>query len=304
MLIRALPAIRQRVPGAALVIVGGGPYRTSLRRLAHDFGVAEHVVFTDGVPGDELPAHHAMADVFAMPCRTRGARPGRRGPGHRLSGGVGDRACRWSPAAPAGPRRPCATARRAWWSTAGTSARSRRRSATCWPTRTGPRGWARRAGAGCVDNWQWTHSGAQRLRRTALAGSCRRAPRCRLANFSATTLRLTFSVGVSSPVSSVKSTGRMRNLRIDSAWDTAWLASLTARSISATQVGVVGQVADRRAGVLAVALLPAGERLGVDGDQRGDERLGVADHHRLADQRVRPQPVLEHARARRSCRPR
>ncbi|MCV7150716.1 glycosyltransferase family 4 protein [Mycolicibacterium pyrenivorans] len=73
MLIRALPAIRQRVPGAALVIVGGGPYRTSLHRLAHSFGVAEHVVFTEGVPGDELPAHHAMADVFAMPCRTRGA---------------------------------------------------------------------------------------------------------------------------------------------------------------------------------------------------------------------------------------
>ena len=72
MLIRAMPAIRQRVPGAALVIVGGGPYRTSLRRLADSFGVAEHVVFTDGVPGDELPAHHAMADVFAMPCRTRG----------------------------------------------------------------------------------------------------------------------------------------------------------------------------------------------------------------------------------------
>jgi phosphatidylinositol alpha-1,6-mannosyltransferase len=73
MLIRALPAIRQRVRGAALVVVGGGPHRTSLRRLAHSFGVAEHVVFTDGVPSEELPAHHAMADVFAMPCRTRGA---------------------------------------------------------------------------------------------------------------------------------------------------------------------------------------------------------------------------------------
>ena len=73
MLIRALPAIRERVPGAALVIVGGGPYRTSLHRLAHTFGVTDDVVFTDGVPGDELPAHHAMADVFAMPCRTRGA---------------------------------------------------------------------------------------------------------------------------------------------------------------------------------------------------------------------------------------
>jgi phosphatidyl-myo-inositol dimannoside synthase len=73
MLIRALPAIRQRVSDAALVIVGGGPYGTSLRRLAHDFGVSDHVVFTDAVPGEDLPAHHAMADVFAMPCRTRGA---------------------------------------------------------------------------------------------------------------------------------------------------------------------------------------------------------------------------------------
>ena len=73
MLIRALPAIRQRVEGAALVIVGGGPYRDKLRRLAHAFGVSDHVVFTDGVPADELPAHHAMADVFAMPCRTRGS---------------------------------------------------------------------------------------------------------------------------------------------------------------------------------------------------------------------------------------
>ncbi|KUI23341.1 alpha-(1-2)-phosphatidylinositol mannosyltransferase [Mycobacterium sp. GA-1285] len=73
MLIRAMPAIRQRVLGAALVIVGGGPYRSTLHELAHSFGVADDVVFTGAVPSDELPAHHAMADVFAMPCRTRGA---------------------------------------------------------------------------------------------------------------------------------------------------------------------------------------------------------------------------------------
>ncbi len=73
MLIRALPAIRERVDGAALVIVGGGPYLATLHRLAREAGVSEHVVFTGGVPGAELPAHHAMADVFAMPCRTRGA---------------------------------------------------------------------------------------------------------------------------------------------------------------------------------------------------------------------------------------
>ena len=73
MLIRALPTIRERVDGAALVIVGGGPYRETLHRLAREFGVSDHVVFTDGVPSEELAAHHAMADVFAMPCRTRGA---------------------------------------------------------------------------------------------------------------------------------------------------------------------------------------------------------------------------------------
>lgn len=72
-LIKALPSIRRRVDGAALVIVGGGPYLDALRKLAADRGVAEHVTFTGGVQAAELPAHHALADVFAMPCRTRGA---------------------------------------------------------------------------------------------------------------------------------------------------------------------------------------------------------------------------------------
>jgi phosphatidyl-myo-inositol dimannoside synthase len=73
MLIRALSAIRERVDGAVLVIVGGGPYLATLHRLAREAGVTDHVIFTGGVPSAELPAHHAMADVFAMPCRTRGA---------------------------------------------------------------------------------------------------------------------------------------------------------------------------------------------------------------------------------------
>jgi phosphatidylinositol alpha-1,6-mannosyltransferase len=72
-LIRALPSIRQRVDGAALVIAGGGPYLAALRQLAERFGVGDHVTFTGGVPAADLPAYHAMADVFAMPCRTRGA---------------------------------------------------------------------------------------------------------------------------------------------------------------------------------------------------------------------------------------
>lgn len=72
MLIKALPSVRRRVDGAALVIVGGGPYLEALRKLARECGVDEHVTFTGGVPAAELPTHHALADVFAMPCRTRG----------------------------------------------------------------------------------------------------------------------------------------------------------------------------------------------------------------------------------------
>jgi phosphatidylinositol alpha-1,6-mannosyltransferase len=70
-LVRALPELRRRVPGAALLLVGGGPDATRLRRLAAAHGVDEHVVTTGSVPWSELPAHYDAGDVFAMPCRTR-----------------------------------------------------------------------------------------------------------------------------------------------------------------------------------------------------------------------------------------
>jgi phosphatidylinositol alpha-1,6-mannosyltransferase len=70
-LVRALPRVRRRVPGAALLIVGGGPARGRLERLAQASGVAEQVVFTGSVSWPDLPAHYAAGNVFAMPCRTR-----------------------------------------------------------------------------------------------------------------------------------------------------------------------------------------------------------------------------------------
>jgi phosphatidyl-myo-inositol dimannoside synthase len=71
MLIRALPAVRRRVPGTALLLVSGGPYRRRLGRLAAEHGVAADVVFTGSVPWAELPAHYAAGNMYAMPCRTR-----------------------------------------------------------------------------------------------------------------------------------------------------------------------------------------------------------------------------------------
>ncbi len=70
-LIEAFPALKRRVPDAALMIVGGGPYRPHLEQFAHESTWAEDIIFTGSVPWPELPAHYGAGDVFAMPCRTR-----------------------------------------------------------------------------------------------------------------------------------------------------------------------------------------------------------------------------------------
>ncbi|HXF36883.1 MAG TPA: glycosyltransferase family 4 protein [Actinomycetota bacterium] len=68
-LIRAMPRIRERVPGAALVIVGDGPDRPRLEALARRTG--EGIVLAGEVAEPDLPRSYALGDVFAMPCRSR-----------------------------------------------------------------------------------------------------------------------------------------------------------------------------------------------------------------------------------------
>ena len=70
-LVRALPEVRRRVPGAALLLVGDGPHRGAVERLARDLGVSADVVFTGAVPWERAPGFYAAGDVFCMPTRTR-----------------------------------------------------------------------------------------------------------------------------------------------------------------------------------------------------------------------------------------
>ncbi|RCV51163.1 glycosyltransferase family 4 protein [Marinitenerispora sediminis] len=70
-LVRAMTWLRRAVPGARLVVVGGGPDERRLRALAAWAGVADRVVFVGAHPPDELPGWYAVSDVFAMPCRSR-----------------------------------------------------------------------------------------------------------------------------------------------------------------------------------------------------------------------------------------
>lgn len=70
-LIRVWPRVVEEVPDARLVIVGSGPYAGHLGRMRRTSPVRAAVTLTGEVPVEELAGHDAMADVFAMPCRTR-----------------------------------------------------------------------------------------------------------------------------------------------------------------------------------------------------------------------------------------
>ena len=70
-LIRGLRGLRERVPGARLLLVGGGPHRDALAELARAEGVEDWVAIAGEVSDEELPLHYAAGDVFAMPCRER-----------------------------------------------------------------------------------------------------------------------------------------------------------------------------------------------------------------------------------------
>ena len=60
------------VPGATLALVGDGPDRAALERLARRHGVAGRVRFLGGRPHAELPAWLAAADVAVQPSLSEG----------------------------------------------------------------------------------------------------------------------------------------------------------------------------------------------------------------------------------------
>lgn len=72
-LIAAMPKVLEYIPNAHLVIVGAGRFENTLRALSSQSPAAGAITFTGKVPASELPLWYAIADVFAMPCRTRNA---------------------------------------------------------------------------------------------------------------------------------------------------------------------------------------------------------------------------------------
>jgi len=71
LVIRALPALRRRVPDLLYVVAGpeNRPYEDRLRALAREEGVEEAVRFLGYVEEAALPDLYAASDVYAMPSR-------------------------------------------------------------------------------------------------------------------------------------------------------------------------------------------------------------------------------------------
>ena len=71
-LIAAWPAVRARLPGAELWIVGGGHDRARLKARTQELGVADAVRFLGPVSDAELGELYRRASLFAMPSRQEG----------------------------------------------------------------------------------------------------------------------------------------------------------------------------------------------------------------------------------------
>lgn len=71
MVIAALPELVTRFPKLVYLIVGDGPCRSNLQKLAVKTGVGASVVFAGKVPDDRLPYAYSVCDVFVMPSRHR-----------------------------------------------------------------------------------------------------------------------------------------------------------------------------------------------------------------------------------------
>lgn len=64
--IGCLRALKKKVPDIHYLIVGDGPNRATLERLARAYGVRSDVTFCGAIPYGELPAHYLLGEVFIM----------------------------------------------------------------------------------------------------------------------------------------------------------------------------------------------------------------------------------------------
>ena len=67
--IRAFVRVVEAFADSRYLVVGDGPYRSTLEAIAAECGVVDKIVFAGAVAEDELVDHYVLGDVFVMPNR-------------------------------------------------------------------------------------------------------------------------------------------------------------------------------------------------------------------------------------------
>ena len=67
LLLRTAPAILAELPSARILLVGGGPQETELKRLASELGITGQVIFTGRVPHEKVQSYYDLIDILVYP---------------------------------------------------------------------------------------------------------------------------------------------------------------------------------------------------------------------------------------------
>lgn len=70
--IEALPEVLKQIPNLVYIIIGNGPDRNRLEKLAEDLKVIGNLIIAEDIPNSNLPAFYDLANIFIMPARQIG----------------------------------------------------------------------------------------------------------------------------------------------------------------------------------------------------------------------------------------
>lgn len=65
-LLQSFQIAQRKHPNIRLVIIGDGPEKNALQKLAEELGIAERVTFTGEIPFEDVPAYLRAADLFVF----------------------------------------------------------------------------------------------------------------------------------------------------------------------------------------------------------------------------------------------
>ena len=71
-LIKAISLVKKKIPNIKLVIIGYGPYESSLKSLTNKLALQDYILFLGKIQNLNLPPYYAASDIFVIPSLVEG----------------------------------------------------------------------------------------------------------------------------------------------------------------------------------------------------------------------------------------